>query len=162
MHTGWRMYAVRVSVCVHYDKRTGAATRESLRRDRHGGITSPALLLAAGPVFFTQTVVKEAKTRTSTMPNMHQTIQASTSNKRTCTHNQNAVTSTVQACRHASEYKNILCVIPVIANTKNFQYTYLQTYKEPLPYHSAAASRSRTRNQYPHQTLTQHQHLIQL
>ena len=110
----------RKSVCVHYDKRTGAATRESLRRDRHVGITSPALLLATGPVFFTQTVVIEAKTRTSTMPNMHQTIKASTSNKRTCTHNQNAVASTVQACRHASEYKNILCVIPIIANTKTF------------------------------------------
>ena len=36
---GWRMYAGRVCACT---QRTGAAARESLRRDRPGRLTSPA------------------------------------------------------------------------------------------------------------------------
>jgi hypothetical protein len=49
-HHGWLFYQSSMCACA---QRTGAAAHESLRRDRPGGLTSPALCkLAAAPVHF--------------------------------------------------------------------------------------------------------------
>jgi hypothetical protein len=46
--TSTQFFQSRVCVCT---QRTGAATRESLQRDRPGGLTSHALHLTAAPAF---------------------------------------------------------------------------------------------------------------
>ena len=60
------MYAAD-GVCAR-TARTGAAARESLRRDRLVGITTPALHVAAATVLFAYAVVTVTENRTSATP----------------------------------------------------------------------------------------------
>ncbi len=69
---GWRMYAGRV--CARTE-RTGAAARESLRRDRRGGLTSPAFHTCGSASPFRARCCRESRNRTPTTPTISESEQ---------------------------------------------------------------------------------------